>query len=84
MFDNLKKPPKEWQKLFIILWISFLLAIMATGLVFSVIDPVILSNSIQFMNQSSVAIYSMGFLLFWILSVVSAYISYLFIKTYDA
>lgn len=84
MFDNLRSTPKQSQTILIILWISFLLAIFATGVFFSLVDPVILSESIQFMNHSSEVIYSVGFFLFWLLSFVSGYCAHLFTKTHNS
>ncbi len=55
-----------------ILWPSFLMAGIAVGLIFSLIDPetlVVLGNN---MEVSSIFIYSVGFFVFWFLGVISS------------
>ena len=55
-----------------ILWPSFLMAIIAVGVVFSMIDPgtlFILGNEVELNN---VVIYSIAFFIFWILGAISS------------
>ena len=62
--------PKQ-QKCIAILWPSFLVAIVATGLFFSAFDP---NDRFPFGEPTEVSrlgIYSIGFLLFWLVSAIS-------------
>jgi hypothetical protein len=55
-----------------ILWPSFLMAGIAVGIIFSLIDPdslVVLGNS---MEVRSMFIYSVGFFVFWFLGTISS------------
>jgi hypothetical protein len=62
--------PKQ-QKCIAILWPSFLVAIVATGLFFSAFDPDDLYPFGEQAEISRLGIYSIGFLLFWLVSAVS-------------
>ena len=59
------------QKCIAILWPSFLVAIVATGLFFSAFDP---DDLYPFGNETGISrlgAYSIGFLAFWLVSAVS-------------
>lgn len=61
------------QQVISVLWPSFLVAIVASGIFFSAFNPV---NLIPFnldIDISPLAAYSIGFFLFWILSIISSY-----------
>lgn len=62
--------PKQ-QKCIAILWPSFLVAIVATGLFFSAFDPDDLYPFGEQTEISRLGIYSIGFLLFWLVSAIS-------------
>lgn len=62
--------PKQ-QKCIAILWPSFLVAIVASGLFFSAFDPDDLYPFGERADISRLGIYSIGFLLFWLVSAVS-------------
>ena len=64
------KVPKQ-QKCIAILWPSFLVAIVASGLFFSAFDPDDLYPFGEQAEISRLGIYSIGFLLFWLVSAVS-------------
>ena len=64
------KVPKQ-QKCIAILWPSFMVAIVATGLFFSAFDPDDLYPFGQQTEISRLGIYSIGFLLFWLVSAVA-------------
>ena len=64
------KVPKQ-QKCIAILWPSFLVAIVATGLFFSAFDPDDLYPFGEQAELSRLGVYSIGFLLFWLVSAVS-------------
>lgn len=50
-----------------VLWLSFLLAIAPTGIVFSLFDPDSVSACLTVPEVSRLAAYSIGFLAFWLL-----------------
>ena len=64
------KVPKQ-QKCIAILWPSFLVAIVASGLFFSAFDPDDLYPFGEQAEISRLGIYSIGFLLFWLVSAIS-------------
>ncbi len=59
------------QKCIAILWPSFLMAIVATGLFFSAFDPDDLYPFGDSPDVSRLGIYSIGFLCFWLISTIS-------------
>lgn len=63
-------------------WLSFLMAGIATGAFFSIIDPDALAPCVPFPEIGRTAAYSVGFFLFWVLSMASAGLAVLF--TYPA
>ena len=65
-----KQVPKM-QKCIAILWPSFMVAIVATGLFFSAFDPDDLYPFGEQTQVSRLGIYSIGFLLFWLVSAIS-------------
>jgi hypothetical protein len=65
-----KQIPKS-QKCIAVLWPSFLVAIVATGLFFSAFDPADLYPFGEDTGVSRLGIYSIGFLCFWLISTIS-------------
>ncbi len=65
-----------------VLWLSFLLAGVATGVFFSVLDPDELAPCLPFPPLSRTAAYSVGFLLFWLFAAGAGVLAVLF--TYPA
>lgn len=65
-----KQIPKT-QKCIAVLWPSFLVAIVATGLFFSAFDPEDLYPFGEEAGVSRLGIYSIGFLCFWLTSTIS-------------
>ena len=59
-----------------ILWPAFLMAIVAAGLFFSLIDPRELGFVAEWLDSSRGAAYTIGFLLFWALFACSSVITY--------
>lgn len=59
------------QKCIAVLWPSFMVAIVATGLFFSAFDPDDLYPFGEQTEVSRLGIYSIGFLLFWLVSAIS-------------
>ncbi|MEQ8289084.1 MAG: hypothetical protein RIB78_05110 [Gammaproteobacteria bacterium] len=62
-----------------VLWLSFLMAGIATGAFFSLIDPLELKYCVDFPEVSRTAAYSIGFLLFWLLTASSSLLSVFFL-----
>ncbi len=63
------------QRVIAILWPSFLVAGLATAVFFTVFDPLDLAALINRPDSSRTGIYSVGFFLFWILTVTSCALS---------
>ena len=59
------------QKCIAVLWPSFMVAIVATGLFFSAFDPDDLYPFGEQTEISRMGIYSIGFLVFWLITAVS-------------
>ena len=70
-------PPS--QRVAAILWISFLMAAVATGAFFSVIDPMELRYCVSFPEVSRLGAYTIGFFLFWLLTGISCLLSVIFV-----
>lgn len=70
------------QRIIAVLWLSFLMAGVATGVFFSAIDPLELKYCVSFPEVSRSGAYTIGFFLFWLLSAGSALLAVLF--TYPA
>jgi hypothetical protein len=60
------------QKFIAVLWPSFLTAVVASGLFFSAFDPDDLFPFDADPGISRLGIYTIGFLLFWLIAAVSA------------
>lgn len=60
------------QRIIAILWPSFACAIVATGLFFSAFRPQDLIPFDLVLEYSPVAVYSIGFLLFWLIAALSS------------
>jgi hypothetical protein len=65
-----KQVPRT-QKCIAVLWPSFMVAIVATGLFFSAFDPEDLFPFGEQTEISRLGVYSIGFLLFWLVSAIS-------------
>lgn len=66
--------------LMVVLWPSFLMAIVATGLFFSLIDPlelVLLDGRIQI---HTIGAYTIGFFAFWLLGILSSGLTALLVQ----
>lgn len=66
------------QRFGAVLWLSFLMATVATGVFFSVLDPDELAYCVPFPEVSGMAAYTIGFLLFWLLSATSGILAVTF------
>ena len=67
-----------------ILWPSFLIAVVATGLFFSAFDPEFLFPFNSDAEVSTLGVYSIGFFLFWLISAFSGVGTLYFSLTNDA
>ena len=62
-----------------VLWLSFLMAGIATGVFFSAIDPIELKYCVSFPEVSRTGAYTIGFFLFWLLTASSSLLAVFFI-----
>lgn len=67
------------QRVAAVLWITFLLAVTATGVFFSLIDPMDLKYCVPFPEVSRMAAYTIGFFMFWALTAVTALLAVFFV-----
>lgn len=72
-------PTSVAQRVITVLWLSFLMAGMATGVFFSAIDPLELKYCVDFPEASRTTAYSIGFLLFWLLTASSSLFAVFFV-----
>jgi hypothetical protein len=68
---KLAEVPKS-QVAMAILWPAFLMACVSSGVVFSLIDPEQLVVLDQQFHVSNLGMYTLGFLLFWLLGCVAS------------
>tara|TARA_B100001057_G_C22740479_1_gene907518 strand:+ start:986 stop:1228 length:243 start_codon:yes stop_codon:yes gene_type:complete len=61
-----------------VLWPSFWMAIILSGLVFSALDPLIIASQLGFHHISYLAAYSIGFFFFWLICAWSGFFSITF------
>jgi hypothetical protein len=69
------------RQLIWILWPSFLMAIPATGIYFSLFDPVDLTLFGILIPADRIAAYTIGFFAFWIIGAGSSAMTCLFLPT---
>lgn len=85
MFSRPPQAPTLSQQIFTILWLSFMIAGVATGVFFSLVDPIELGSCVAlplfFPELSRIGAYSIGFLLFWALTSGTCFLSLLFLGT---
>lgn len=67
------------QRVITVLWLSFLMAGVATGVFFSAIDPLELKYCVDFPEAGRTTAYSIGFLLFWLLTASSSLFAVFFV-----
>lgn len=70
LLDRTRKIPGPFQFI-TVLWLSFLLAVAPTGILFSIIDPLVIIECLAVPEASRLAVYSIGFLVFWLLCACS-------------
>lgn len=67
------------QRVAAVLWITFLTAAVATGIFFSIIDPMDLRYCVPFPEVERSAAYTIGFFLFWALTASTALLAVFFV-----
>lgn len=72
--DGIPRP----QRIVAVLWLSFLMAVVATGVFFSAIDPLELKYCVSFPEVSRIGAYTIGFLMFWLLTASSSLLAVFF------
>jgi hypothetical protein len=68
--SNVEMP--RGRVLMVVLWPAFLMACVSSGVIFSLIDPEELILLDQHFHLSSLGVYTLGFLLFWVLGCVAS------------
>lgn len=63
-----------------VLWPAFLMASVATGLFFSLVDPMELIVLDERVNVSTLGAYTIGFFIFWILGILSSGLTVLLVQ----
>ncbi len=66
-----------------VLWPAFLVAIVAEGIFFSMIDPQELDVVARFLSDSREAAYTVAFLVFWALFTLSSGLTYMLVHDGD-
>ena len=69
--DNSKPIPKI-QFYGAVLWPSFLIAAIASGLFFSTFDPLEIMSFVTSKEISRLGVYTIGFMIFWALAILSS------------
>lgn len=79
ILDNTRKIPETYQFI-AILWFSFLLAIIPTGIFFAVMDPSVIGACLAAPDIGPLTVYSVGFLFFWLLCACSGILCVYFLS----
>ena len=67
------------QRIAAALWISFLCAGVASGVFFSILDPMAILSCSALPDLSRIGMYTIGFLFFWMLAALSAIAAVFFV-----
>lgn len=78
LFEQVKYVP-EPQRLIAILWLSFVMAGIATAVFFTAVDPLDLKQCVEFPEVGRTAAYTIGFFLFWLLTCSSSLLTTYFL-----
>lgn len=68
------------SRLMQVLWPSFLMATVASGLFFSIFDPIDVHVFGWEWIHSPLGVYTLGFFLFWALCAASSWMTYLLVR----
>lgn len=63
------------RRMAVVLWASFLVAIVAEGVVFSMLDPLAVFSGERHAALPPVAVYTLGFFLFWFFGTLAGLLS---------
>ncbi|MGH8508721.1 MAG: hypothetical protein ACREVH_08390 [Gammaproteobacteria bacterium] len=74
------KPVPEPQRIIAVLWLAFLMAGIATTVLFALIDPVEIGHCLGIEELSRIGAYTVVFFLFWTLTAASALIAVYFLS----
>ena len=66
IWDRSREIPEPFRFI-AVLWLTFLLAIIPTGLFFSIVDPATLAPCLTLRIDNEPLIYTLGFFAFWLL-----------------
>jgi hypothetical protein len=69
------------QRFIAILWLSFLVAGVATTLFFAAVDPLHLIDCLALPDIGRLGVYTLGFFLFWLLTAASGLLTSSFLRT---
>ncbi len=72
------------QRLVAVLWPSFLVAGIATILLFATFDPHDLMDAIGLSDVGRMAVYSLGFFLIWVIAFTSSSLTVYFLRPVDS
>ncbi|MFZ6872909.1 hypothetical protein ACO0LF_12660 [Undibacterium sp. Di27W] len=72
--------PQLRSMLMIVLWPAFLMASAATGLFFSLVDPLELIVLDQRLQMHETGVYTVGFFAFWLLGILSSGLTALLVQ----
>jgi|TARA_R110002096_G_scaffold92144_5_gene208321 hypothetical protein len=63
------------------LWPSFWMAIALSGVIFSLLDPFLITRQMGLSDTSPLAVYTLGFFFFWAVCAWSGFFSILFSRS---
>lgn len=69
------------RSVMIAVWSSFLVAIVAEGCVFSLLDPLEILPAAQLPDHSPLAAYTIGFLVFWLFCSLASLLTCYLLRT---
>jgi hypothetical protein len=72
-------PVPEPARSIAILWLTFLMAGIATTFLFAFIDPEQLQPCLDIFDMGRLGIYTLGFFLFWLLAAASSFLTTYFL-----
>lgn len=81
--DTIKKSQLTRRLIMAVLWPSFLMACVSSGLIFSLVDPRELEFAAKSALFSGVGAYTIGFMMFWFLGVIASGLTALLILEFD-
>lgn len=74
------RKPQLRSMLMIVLWPAFLMACAATGLFFSMVDPMELIVLDKRLQMHETGVYTLGFFAFWLLGILSSGLTALLVQ----